>query len=170
MTAAISSQVAALFLPCLYNRPFMDSVIDDRTAAYITTVHPHFEDLRQASAQLAGLLVLAATGSKDASPHHPILDSAKYTCAQAVDGVKRAASIVSEQTRPHHRHLLDASDSLHRALASADAWPIDVDAVLARLGAAYRHLQAASRALPGFQLVSFEQACCGLPAHALRGQ
>jgi hypothetical protein len=140
----------------------MDPGIDDRTAAYTIAVHPHFEDLRQASAQLAGLLVLTATGSKEASPHHPMLDSAKHACAQALDGVKRTSTMVSDQTRPHYRHLLDASDALRRALASADAWPIDVDAVLAPLGVAYRHLQAASRALPGFQMVSFEQACCSV--------
>ena len=148
----------------------MALVIDDRTAAYIVAVHPCFEDLRQAAAQLAGLLVLAATGSKDASPHHPMLETAKEACAQAVDGVKRSGAIVTDHARPHHRHLLEASDALRRALTSADAWPIDVDAVLAPLGIAYRHLQAASRTLPGFQMVSFEQACCGLSTHTLRGQ
>src|SRR5207247_1120661 len=44
------------------------SMIDDRTAAYVIEAQPLFEDLRQLAAQLAGLLVLAATGSKDASP------------------------------------------------------------------------------------------------------
>src|SRR5436190_8174674 len=56
---------------CLYNCRAMSDVIDDRTASYVIEVHPHFEDLRHAAAQLAGVLVLAASGSKEASPHHP---------------------------------------------------------------------------------------------------
>ena len=142
----------------LYNR----RVIDDRIAAYVIEAHPAFEDLRQVAAQLAGLLVLAATGSKDASPHHPMLESAKQTCAHASDGVKRAGALVTDRSRPHHRHLVDASASLAVARASCDTWPVDIDAALVPLRAAYEHLQAASKALPGFQMVSFEQACCGL--------
>jgi hypothetical protein len=140
----------------------MSSALDDRTTAYVIAAHPHFEDLRQVAAQLAGLLVLAATGSKDASPHHPMLEGAKQMHAQAAEAVRRSTALVSERARPHHGHLLDASDALASALASLDTWPTDVDVVLVPLRDAYRHLQAASNALPGFQMVSFEQACCGL--------
>jgi hypothetical protein len=139
----------------------MHAPVDERTAAYVIDVHPHFEDLRHAAAQLAGVLVLAASGSKDASPHHPMLESARHVCSRAADAVKRSAALVSERSRPHHRHLVDASDALAHALASCETWPIDVDNVLVPLRAAYGHLQSASRALPGFQMVSFEQACCG---------
>ncbi|HUK36126.1 MAG TPA: hypothetical protein VLV86_19550 [Vicinamibacterales bacterium] len=125
-------------------------------------MHPCFEDLRQVAAQLAGLLVLAATGSKDASPHHPMLASAKQTFAHAADGVRRAAALADESTRPHRHHLACASDALAHSLAAADIWPTDVDAVLVPLREAYSHLQHASSALPGFQMVSFEQACCGV--------
>jgi hypothetical protein len=139
----------------------MSATQDDRTTAYVIAVHPHFEDLRQVAAQLAGLLVLAATGSKEASPHHPMLESAKLACVQAVDGVNRVAALTSDHTRAHHRKLVDAGAALAHALASADTWPIDVDAVLLPLRMAYAHLQRASQLLPGFQIVSFEQACCG---------
>jgi hypothetical protein len=139
-------------------------VIDDRTAAYVIEAHPAFEDLRHVAAQLAGLLVLVATGSRDASPDHPMLKTAKQVCAKGVDGVKIARSLVGDRTEAHHRNLLAACESLSRALESAEKWPVDVDAVLGPLRAAYDRLQAASKALPGFEMVSFEQACCG---HAL---
>jgi hypothetical protein len=57
---------------------------------------------------------------------------------------------------------VDAAASLRHALARAEAWPLDVDAVLVPLRDAYSHLQQASSALPGFPVVSFEQACCSL--------
>jgi len=140
----------------------MAAEIDDRTAKYVVAVHPYFEDLRQVAAQLAGLLVLVATGSKDASPDHPMLGTAKQVCAKGVDGVKIASSLVGERTAAHHRDLLAACEALSRALESAEKWPVDVDAVLVPLRTAYDHLQASSRELPGFQVVSFAQACCGI--------
>jgi len=139
----------------------MSTAPDDRTTAYVIEAHPAFEDLRQVAAQLAGLLVLAATGSRESSPHHPMLASATQTWARATDAVKRSAPLANERARPHHRHLVDASESLRSALASCGAWPLDIDTVLVPLRAAYEHLQAAAKALPGFQMVSFEQACCG---------
>ena len=132
----------------------------DRTTAYILAAQPVFEDLRLVAAQLAGWLVLAATGSKDASPHHPMLESAKRVCVQTVEGVNRAGALASDHTRPHHRNLIDAAEALTNALAAADSWPIDVDAVLIPLRIAYAHLQSASTLLPGFQMVSFDRACC----------
>ena len=50
-------------------------MIDDRTTAYVIATQPVFEDLRQVAAQLAGLLVLAASGSKESAPDHPMLAS-----------------------------------------------------------------------------------------------
>jgi hypothetical protein len=134
---------------------------DDRTTAYVIAAQPVFEDLRQVTAQLAGLLVLAATGSKGASPHHPMLESAKLVCVRALDDVNRLGTLTSGPTRAHHRRLIDAGAAITDAVASADSWPIDVDAVMIPLRMAYGHLQSASMLLPGFQIVSFEQACCG---------
>ena len=140
----------------------MPSAPDDRTVAYVVAAQPVFEDLRLVAAQLAGLLVLAATGSKDSTPDHPMAAASATVLAQAGDGVQRIGALVSEPARPHYRGLVEANASLARALASAGAWPIDVDAVLAPLRDAYGHLQRASKALPGFAMVSFEQACCGV--------
>jgi len=137
-------------------------VIDDRTTAYVLAAQPVFEDLRQVAAQVAGLLVLAATGSRESTPDHPMLAASALVLAKAEDGVKRAAALVTDGARPHHARVAAAAASLQRALACAGAWPIDVDAVLVPLRGAYDHLQQASSVLPGFQMVSFDQACCSV--------
>ena len=138
----------------------MPSALDDRTVAYVIAARPVFDDLRQLAAQLSGLLVLAATGSKDATPDHPMLDASKRVFAQASEGVKHIHALVSGRTREHYDSLVKAAAALDRALASAAAWPLDLDAVLPPLREAYAHLQTGSRLLPGFPIVSFEQGCC----------
>jgi hypothetical protein len=140
----------------------MPSALDDRTVAYVVEAQPVFEDLRQVAAQLAGLLVLAATGSKEATPDHPMLHASTRVFAQANDGVNRVGTLVTDGTRHHYRALVAARESLTRTLACADAWPLDVDAVLDPLRQAYAHLQDGSRMLPGFPIVSFDQGCCAV--------
>jgi hypothetical protein len=136
--------------------------MDDRTTAYVLAAQPPFEDLRQVAAQLAGLLVLAATGSKDSTPDHPMLQMSKQVLASAEDGVKRAGVLVGEHARAHYRSLADASVSLHDALTRAGAWPMDIDAVLVPLQHAYAHLRDASRTLPGFAVIEMSQGCACL--------
>ena len=46
--------------------------LDDRTIRYILETRPHFEDLRHAVGQVAGMLVLAAAGSKTVTQDHPL--------------------------------------------------------------------------------------------------
>ncbi len=125
-------------------------------------VHPIFEDFKQVAAQLAGLLVLSATGSKESTPDHPMLAAAEQAFAQASEALRRAPRAQAEPARQHHRHLRTAAVSLGHALSFAHAWPVDLDAVKAPLAEAYAHLQSASRSLPGFEIVSFHQACCGI--------
>jgi hypothetical protein len=137
------------------------SAVSDRTVAYVIATQPVFDDLRQVVAQLAGLLVLAATGSKDSAPDHPMLSASKLVLAKAADGVKRIAVPAADRVRLHHRELVEATAALEDAMTSASAWPIDVDAVMRPLRVAYAHLQHAASVLPGFRIVSFEQACCG---------
>jgi hypothetical protein len=128
--------------------------IDDRTVAYITAAHKHFEDLKQVAAQLAGFLVLSASGSRSALPDHPMLISAEQLARGAADGIRTAR--VTPRAGSHHRHLVTASAELDNALASArkGADP------LRSIEAAYRELRAATRALPGFEMISFERGCC----------
>jgi hypothetical protein len=131
-------------------------MIDDQTAAYILAVQVYFEDLKQVAAQLAGLLVLEAAG---AAPDHPMLASAGQAYKNAVDGLNRVR--VSARVRAHHNHLLAAAAKLNEALrANGDT--------LRLLEGAYAELRWASRTLPGFQMISFEQGCCAVENEAHR--
>ena len=145
----------------------MTAPLDDRTVAYVIESQPMFEDLRQVAGQLAGLLVLAATGAKTAAPDHPMLTSATRLLNHSADGVARVQSSVTDRARPHHDNLrgaaaalLDALTATHRELGKPPA-TADLDAALVPLRLGYACLQQATRALPGFQMVAFEQGCCG---------
>jgi hypothetical protein len=140
----------------------MDS-LDDRTVTYILGTRQAFEDLRQAASQLAGLLVLAASGARSASPDHPMIDAASGVCARAADSVRHA--LPPERARGHHREILQAAAALESAVAEARARlgahaSPDLDAILIPLRTGYAHLQRAAEMLPGFELVMFDGACC----------
>jgi hypothetical protein len=123
-------------------------MIDDQTVAYTLTAQTYFEDLKQVAAQLAGLLVLDAAG---ALPDHPMRRSAEQVYKHAVDGLRSVR--VPVRARLHHDRLLAAATMLHEALqGSGDP--------LIPLESAYAELRGASRALPGFQMISFERGCC----------
>jgi hypothetical protein len=136
---------------------FRDAV-DDVTTAYILETRKLFEDLRQVAAQLAGLLVLNAAGSQNAGPHHPMLDAADQLYQETVENIHHAR--VTPHARQHHRYLLQAAASLRIALSVAHT-TLEIDPVLTPLRAAYAHLQRASNELPGFEMVAFDQGCCG---------
>jgi hypothetical protein len=133
------------------------AAVDDETAAYILETRRGFEDLRQVAAQLAGLLVLAASGSQSAGPHHPMLTSAAEIYRNALEIVHRTRVPVS--ARAHHQDLIQAAAALNRAIVAAQSG-LAIDPVLVPLRAAYGHLQRASTALPGFPIIAFEQGCC----------
>ena len=150
------------------------ATLDDRTVAYVVASQPIFEDLRQVAAQLAGLLVLSATGAKTAAPDHPMLTTAAQLFGQAADAVERAHASVTDRGRPHHDALRKATAALRDALTAARrelARPpaaADLDLPLVPLRHAYACLQDAAGALPGFQMVSFEQGCCATGASPSR--
>jgi len=133
-------------------------MIDDATTAYILETRKPFEDLRQVSAQLAGLLVLAAAGSKSAGPHHPMLESAEELYREAAEGIRSAR--VPARARRHHGYLLAAAAALRQSLTAAHRSP-EIDPVLTPLRAAYADLEGAAGELPGFEMVAFAQGCCG---------
>ncbi len=133
----------------------MSPEIDDRTVAYIQSAQAWFEDLKQVAAQLAGLLVLAAAGSKNAeTPDHPMLLSAEQAYRNAADGLRSAR--VPARAEMHHDRLLRAAAKLHAALVAMRG---KSDA-LGLLEDAYAELRLASRTLPGFQMIAFERGCC----------
>jgi hypothetical protein len=140
------------------------SEIDDGTAAYVLENRKHFEDLRQVTAQLAGLLVLAAAGAKDAAPDHPLLETAEQLFRDAVDGIRNTR--VTLRARRHHHCVLRAADAIGYALNAARRQlgrrgaDVDLDPILTPLRAGYDHLQRAADALPGFEMIAFDRGCC----------
>jgi hypothetical protein len=144
----------------------VSSPLDDRTVAYVVASQPIFEDLRQVAAQLAGMLVLRATGAKTAAPDHPLLTSASQLFDQAADAVARVQSSVTERARPHHDSLRRAAAALHDAIAATrlqlgkPGAAADLDAALVPLRLGYACLQDTAAALPGFHMVAFDQGCC----------
>jgi hypothetical protein len=132
----------------------MTAELDDATAAYVVVAQVCFEDLKQVAGQLAGFLVLQAAGSSVARPDHPALKAAELVYRHAEDGLKSAR--IPAQARAHHEHLLAAASRLKAALSLAgkcrDFLPL--------IQNADAELRAASRALPGFQMISFERGCC----------
>jgi hypothetical protein len=132
--------------------------VGEETAAYILQTRRPFEDLRQVAAQLAGMLVLAASGSESAGPHHPLLSAAAALHGEASETVAQAR--VPPGARKHHRYLREAAAALGRAIAAAHSG-MAINPILFPLRAAYDRLRLASRSLPGFPLVDLEQGCCG---------
>ncbi|HEY6344194.1 MAG TPA: hypothetical protein VIY49_22100 [Bryobacteraceae bacterium] len=131
--------------------------IDDQTAAYILETRMQFEDLRQVAAQLAGFLVLHASGANAASPDHPVLQAAADLHRGAADGVRSARP--SARAAPHHRCLVEASADLDAALTLVRTGTA-IDGALAPLRRAFARLRDAAGSLPGFEMVSFRHACC----------
>jgi len=133
-------------------------MLDDATAAYIVENQRCFEDLKQVAAQLAGLLVLKAAGSKEAAPDHPTLGAARLLFREASDALRRTCP--TDRTRKHHAHLARAAESIGVALKETGG-DLNVDRILIPLRAGYTELERAADALPGFEKVSYARACCG---------
>ena len=143
----------------------MSDALDDLTVTYVLAARPHFENLRHIAAQLAGVLVLAATGARSAAPDHPLLQSAESLCQESIDGIRRTRT--TDRARRHHQHLTQAAAALDTALTAArdrlgrPDGRTDLDPIMIPLRAGYSHLQHAANALPGFEMIAFEQGCCG---------
>jgi hypothetical protein len=141
------------------------SEIDQKTVEYVLETRRHFEDLRHVTAQLAGLLVLAAAGGRSAAPDHPLLETAERLFQEAVDGLRAAP--VPLRARPHHDAVMQGVAAVRRALDAAQrslgspGHAADIDPILIPLQTGYAHLQRAARVLPGFEMVAFDQGCCG---------
>src|ERR1700733_5469046 len=113
-------------------------MIDDATAAYIVENQKCFEDLKQVASQLAGLLVLAASGSKEAAPDHPMLQMARELFREARDDLPRARP--TKRAQQHHDHLARAAASIGIALKEAAAG-LNIDPILIPLRAGYTELE-----------------------------
>jgi len=140
----------------------LSHLVDDATVVYILETHRHFEDLRQVASQLAALLVLSAAGSRESTLDHPMLIAAAQLHRDATDGLRRARPTL--RARRHNEHVLAAASHLADALSAANRVinSDDIDPILIPLRAGYAALREAANALPGFELISFERACCGI--------
>jgi hypothetical protein len=136
-------------------------MIDDATAAYILENQKCFEDLKQVASQLAGLLVLAAAGSKEAGPDHPMLEMAGGLFREAQDALRRSRP--THRAKRHYEHLTSAVLEIGVALKAAEG-RVGIDGVLIPLRAGYSELERAADSLPGFEKVSYQRACCGVRA------
>src|SRR5580698_10190870 len=91
--------------------------IDDATTGYILETRKCFEDLRQVTAQIAGVLVLAGAGGKSAAPDHPMLEAAAELHREAFDRLRGICP--TERAREHHLCLTRAAQALSNGLAIA---------------------------------------------------
>jgi hypothetical protein len=138
--------------------------LDERTVIYVLETRSHFEDLRQALSQIAGMLVLATVGAKSVTQDHAMFAAALEAHRRASDGIRAARPTTRAQH--HHEHLLEAADSLGLAIAKAGEGlhlagdRQRMEGMSAPLQAAYRSLNWAGQALPGFEILNFDQACC----------
>jgi len=139
--------------------------LDDKTISYVLETRPYFEDLRQSISQIAGLLVLATAGAKSVTQDHAMLEAARDACKRALDGIRSTRP--TARATHHHRHLLEAAQDLGLAISrSGDGLHLTStdrhrnENVFGPLEAAYRNLGWATRTLPGFEILSFDQACC----------
>jgi hypothetical protein len=141
--------------------------IDDATTAYVLAIRPAFNLVREGISQLAGLMVLAMVGARNEAAHD-ILERICHEQAEAQDIIRRQT--VSNRAVHHHRHLAQAGTGLDRSLKAAAKGidRADPETIMKPLRAAYQHLQWATGALPGFEVVALSQGCCS--AHASRAR
>ena len=156
---------------CAADEPGAGPPLDEALILYIQRTQPAFDLLRQVEGQFAGLLALAAAGSKAAAANHPIQATAREAFAEASERLREIAP--PSGGRHHYHHLSEARKLIGQALEHAEAAlrarsdpKSNLDAAFEPLQLAHRHLQWAAFALPGFEMVAFSQGCCA--AHGLR--
>jgi hypothetical protein len=138
--------------------------LEDAALRYVLDAQPVFETLKRVTTQLAGFALLQAVGARDAHMQDTPLAQARRALGPALDGL-RALKPPSTATH-HHRHLSGLAGALEQALAHSEASIVGArreelaQAARPYLDAAISHLRSASRLLPGFEVVSLDQACC----------
>ena len=132
---------------------------NDASARYATAAQPAFEASRDAALRLAGLIIASTMGSRH------MLDLPVR--AAALEGLQNAGDLFSSltptpQVGHFHFHLRRGLEDLRTAFAAVDAELAGKAGVdpFPVLRAAWSHMEAASRALPGFETVDFKQSCC----------
>lgn len=137
--------------------------LDERTLAYVVDAQRPFDDLRQAIAQVSGWLVLAALHARESVADHPALVGAEALVRDSIEDVREMRT--PARAHLHHDCLLRAGRALESAVREARTrrhvrTEADIQRVSSAVKTAYAHLARAAAALPGFELMSFEHACC----------
>lgn len=137
---------------------------DKRMLDYLAATRAPFEDLRQVVTQIAALLILAASGSRDWRDH-PMID-VTIEAWRGVDDAIRAVN-VPDQAAHVHRHFVKAGRSVAAAIEiintrRAKFDDAALDAALAAIKIAQQEMQWSSAAVPGLQVVDFSQGCCAM--------
>lgn len=132
--------------------------------AYLEAARAPFEDLRQVVTQIAALLILAASGSRDWRDH-PMID-VTVEAWRRVDDAIRAVNVPDEAAHVHH-HFVKAGRGVAEAIeiiATRRAKFDDaaLDAALAAIKIAQQEMQWSSAAVPGLEVVDFSQGCCAM--------
>ncbi len=145
------------------------SEVDGSTTIYVLTAQTAFDGLRRTAMQLAGLMLLAALGGLSRQDH-PLLGLAETAHATAAD-VLRSLS-VPDNSAHHHHHLLKAERALlaalHRIRSGLHHGEDAQTKITHVIELALEHLRSASKALPGFDLVSFSDGCCACVVQSSR--
>lgn len=144
----------------------------DRTLQYIIDSRPLHERLQQVLTQVAGFSLLVMTRGERV----PMLDGPAVLAREALRSAQaELRSLRVPAAAMHHaQHIQAAAGAVERALdlliaCLRPAADEPTRAALTRcLRLATDHLRAATRLLPGFEMVDFSQACCA--AHAGAGR
>jgi len=144
----------------------------DPTMLYIVNSRPLHDRLQQILTQVAGFSLLVMTRG----PGAPRLDGPLALAGDAFRSTREelGALHVPARAKHHYRHVIDAAGAVERSMGLlTDCLRPQADettrAVLVRcLRLATDHLRAATRLLPGFEMVDLRQACCA--AHPTSGR
>jgi hypothetical protein len=138
---------------------------DDAMRRYLAEARPAFDELRDVTSQLAGLMVLAASGAGVATTDHPMWAVATERGWAACEVVRSLR--VPPPARHHHRHMVWAAEALGGTIATmreAGTRAGRLNAPLGLLKTAWQEIVHAADALPGFGTIDMQQTCCA--AHA----
>ncbi|WP_111735695.1 hypothetical protein [Roseovarius amoyensis] len=145
--------------------------LDEQTLAYVLAAQRAFRKLKQTLSQVAGALVLEA-----ASDGVSEVAQEGYRLARGSMGELRdlfAAARPTPRAAHHHHHMTRAIALLEEILRTGRAAGLitrggESPDLLPMLKTAWRELGHAGQALPGFDLVDFDQACCACHPTAQR--
>lgn len=142
---------------------------DEVIRAYVLAAQLVFDALHEVSTRLAGLLMSAEMLK---SRHVLDVESREVVRERLAEARADHARLKAPDLAAHfHHHLTAALEKLGTALGALDARLSGlVSAVdpLPPLRSAWKDIEAASRAMPGFETVDFQQSCCALHGNLLR--